>query len=110
GLGRRAVAEVVMWLALLPAGSVPAGVVWRMALCGAGFGFFQAPNNRAIMNSAPGGRSGVAGGMLSAARLLGQTLGAAGVAILFRAYGAAGSNFALCLAALLALAGAGVSV
>ena len=96
--------------AFLPASSTPAGFVWRMALCGAGFGFFQAPNNRAIMNSAPRARSGVAGGMLSAARLLGQTLGAAGVAILFRAYGAAGSNFALCLAALLALAGAGVSV
>jgi len=47
--------------------------------------------------------------MLSAARLLGQTLGAAGVAILFRAYAAAGSNLALGVAALLALAGAVVS-
>src|SRR5213082_3328628 len=110
GLGLLAVAAGLMLLAFLPASSTPAGFVWRMALCGAGFGFFQAPNNRAIMNSAPRARSGVAGGMLSAARLLGQTLGAAGVAILFRAYGAAGSNFALCLAALLALAGAGVSV
>src|SRR2546430_17245552 len=81
-----------------------------MALCGAGFGFFQAANNRAIMNSAPRARSGVAGGMLSAARLLGQTLGAAGVAILFRAYGASRSNFALCSSALLALRGRGVSV
>jgi len=110
GLGLLAVAAGLMLLAFLPASSTPAGFVWRMALCGAGFGFFQAPNNRAIMNSAPRARSGVAGGMLSAARLLGQTLGAAGVAILFRAYGAAGSNFALCLAALLALAGALVSV
>src|SRR6266513_209519 len=110
GLGLLVVAAGLMLLAFLPASSTPAGFVWRMALCGAGFGFFQAPNNRAIMNSAPRARSGVAGGMLSAARLLGQTLGAAGVAILFRAYGAAGSNFALCLAALLALAGAGVSV
>jgi len=62
------------------------------------------------MASAPRARSGAAGGMLSGARLLGQALGAAGVAILFRAYGAAGSNFALWLAALLALAGAAVSV
>jgi len=54
-----------------------------MALCGLGFGFFQAPNNRAIMASAPRRPSGAAGGMLSAARLLGQALGAAGVAILF---------------------------
>jgi len=80
-----------------------------MALCGFGFGLFQAPNNRTIMASAPRARSGAAGGMLSAARLAGQTLGAASVAILFRAYGAAGSNLALYLAALLAFAGAAVS-
>jgi DHA2 family multidrug resistance protein-like MFS transporter len=80
-----------------------------MALCGLGFGFFQSPNNRTIMASAPRARSGAAGGMLGTARLAGQTLGAASVAILFRAYGAAGSNFALYLAALLALAGAGIS-
>jgi DHA2 family multidrug resistance protein-like MFS transporter len=96
-------------LALLPAGSGAAGFVWRMALCGAGFGLFQAPNNRTIMGAAPRARSGAAGGMLSVARLLGQTLGAAGVAIVFRLYGAAGSNFALWIAAALALSGALVS-
>src|ERR1700730_7622963 len=110
GLGLLVMAAGLVLLALFPVSGGPAGFVWRMALCGLGFGFFQAPNNRAIMSSAPRARSGVAGGMLSAARLLGQTLGAAGVAILFRAYGAAGSNFALYLAALLALAGAVVSV
>ena len=47
--------------------------------------------------------------MLSAARLLGQTLGAAGVAILFRAYGTEGSHLALYLAAALALTAAVVS-
>src|SRR6266436_6133530 len=110
GLGLLAMAAGLVLLAFLPASSTPVAFVWRMALCGVGFGFFQAPNNRAIMNSAPHARSGVAGGMLSAARLLGQTLGAASVAILFRAYGPAGSNFALGLAALLALAGAVVSL
>jgi DHA2 family multidrug resistance protein-like MFS transporter len=110
GLGLLVMAAGLVLLALFPVSGGPAGFVWRMALCGLGFGFFQAPNNRAIMSSAPRARSGVAGGMLSAARLLGQALGAASVAILFRAYGAAGSNFALYLAALLALAGAVVSV
>src|SRR5882762_4531500 len=110
GLGLLVMAAGLALLAFLPASGSPAAFVWRMALCGLGFGFFQAPNNRAIMASAPRARSGAAGGMLSAARLLGQALGAAGVAILFRAYGAAGSNFALWLAALLALAGAAVSV
>jgi DHA2 family multidrug resistance protein-like MFS transporter len=47
--------------------------------------------------------------MLSAARLTGQTLGAAAVAILFRAYGTAAPKFALWTAAVLALAAAVVS-
>ena len=110
GLGLLGLAGGLMLLALFPATGSPSGFVWRMALCGLGFGFFQAPNNRTIIAAAPRERSGAAGGMLSAARLLGQTLGAASVAILFRAYGAAGARLALGLAALLALTAAGVSV
>jgi len=97
-------------LVLYPVTGDAGGVLWRMALCGAGFGFFQAPNNRAIMSAAPRSRSGAAGGMLAAARLIGQTIGAAAVAILFHAYGEAGSNDALMLAACLALAGGAISV
>jgi DHA2 family multidrug resistance protein-like MFS transporter len=81
-----------------------------MALCGLGFGFFQAPNNRTLMAAAPRARSGSAGGMLSTARLLGQTLGAAGVAILFRAYPQSGSNIILWGAAAFALAAALISL
>jgi DHA2 family multidrug resistance protein-like MFS transporter len=54
-----------------------------MALAGAGFGLFQSPNNRAMIGSAPKERSGGASGMLGTARLLGQTTGAAIVALLF---------------------------
>jgi DHA2 family multidrug resistance protein-like MFS transporter len=108
-MGLVILAAGLLLLAHVPAGSSGIGFVWRMALCGVGFGLFQAPNNRTIMATAPRARSGAAGGMLSAARLAGQSLGAAGVAILFRAYGTAGSNFALYLAALLALAGAAVT-
>ncbi len=110
GLGLLALSAGLLLLAFFPAGGTPAGFVWRMALCGLGFGFFQAPNNRTIMAAAPRDRSGAAGGMLSTARLLGQTMGAALVAILFRAYASAGSNIALCVAAALALAGAVVSM
>jgi MFS transporter, DHA2 family, multidrug resistance protein len=109
GLGLLALAVGLGLLAFLPADTGAAQFVWRMALCGLGFGLFQAPNNRAIMSSASRERSGAAGGMLSAARLLGQSLGAAGVAILFRSYAASGSNVALCVAAALALGGALVS-
>jgi len=97
-------------LALFPAGGTAVGFIWRMALCGFGFGLFQSPNNHAILSSAPRARRGAAGGMLSTSRLVGQTLGAAGVAILFRAYPATGSNLALCVAAALALIAALVSM
>jgi|GEM_PF-281061 len=71
-------------LAMFPAQGSSADLIWRMALCGLGFGFFQAPNNRTLIASAPRERTGAAGGMLATARLLGQSLGAATVAILFR--------------------------
>jgi len=67
----------------MPADVGTVGVVWRMLVCGAGFGFFQSPNNRAIIGAAPRERSGAGSGMLSTARLLGQTSGGACVALAF---------------------------
>lgn len=64
-------------LAVLPEAASFWNIAWRVAMCGAGFGIFQSPNNRAIMSSAPVHRSGGASGMLGTARLLGQSLGAA---------------------------------
>jgi DHA2 family multidrug resistance protein-like MFS transporter len=58
-------------------------VAWRMAVCGIGFGFFQSPNVRAIVSAAPRNRSGVASGMMSTARLTGQTIGGVIVAMVF---------------------------
>ena len=57
------------------------------ACAGLGFGFFQAPNNRSMLSAAPLARSGAAGGMLAAARLMGQTIGAILAAISFRIAG-----------------------
>jgi DHA2 family multidrug resistance protein-like MFS transporter len=110
GVGLTVMATGLLLLAVFPSTGSALGLIWRMALCGLGFGFFQAPNNRTMMAAAPRARSGAAGGMLSAARLLGQTLGAAAVAILFRVYAAAGSSAALYFAAALALTGALVSL
>ncbi|HUA88348.1 MAG TPA: MFS transporter [Steroidobacteraceae bacterium] len=110
GLGLMIFAAGLLALALFPSAGSAAGWVWRMALCGLGFGLFQSPNNRALMASAPRARSGAAGGMLSTARLAGQTLGAASVAILFRLAGAAGSHLALYFAAALAMLGSLVSL
>jgi DHA2 family multidrug resistance protein-like MFS transporter len=110
GLGLLSLAAGLAALAMFPAGGSAADFIWRMALCGLGFGFFQTPNNRTLLSSAPRSRSGAAGGMLSTARLLGQALGAAGVAILFRAYPGMGSNVVLWGAAGVAVAAALLSM
>jgi DHA2 family multidrug resistance protein-like MFS transporter len=96
-------------LALLPAAPGDADIIWRMALCGAGFGLFQSPNNRAIITSAPRERSGGASGMLGTARLLGQTIGAALVALMFSLAGGRATVWSLGLAAGIALLAAAVS-
>jgi DHA2 family multidrug resistance protein-like MFS transporter len=80
--------------------------LWRTALCGVGFGLFQSPNLRLILSSAPIARSGAAGAMQNAARLLGQSLGATIVALLFRFFPSTGSNATLGVAAVVALAAA----
>jgi len=72
-------------LASLSAHPTIADIVWRAIVCGCGFGFFQAPNNRELLGSAPRNRSGSAAGILATVRLCGQSLGAAGVAIVLSA-------------------------
>jgi len=67
----------------LPARPAQLDVAWRLAVCGVGFGFFQSPNNRLMIASAPRERAGAGSGMLSTSRLLGQTTGSALVALVF---------------------------
>lgn len=76
-------------LALLPPDPATLDVVWRMALAGFGFGLFQTPNNKVLVTSAPKERSGGASGIQATGRLLGQTLGAATVGLVFSAAGKA---------------------
>ncbi len=86
------------WLCAFGAGCMAVGLglsalwppsgnfVWLMAatmLSGIGFGFFQTPNNRTMLLSAPRERSGAAGGMQGTARLSGQTAGALVLTLLF---------------------------
>jgi DHA2 family multidrug resistance protein-like MFS transporter len=96
-------------LALLPRDPATADIAWRMAVCGFGFGVFQSPNNRAIIGAVPPERSGGASGMISTARLFGQTIGAAIVALIFGMSGQAGTTVALGTAAGIALVAALVS-
>lgn len=53
------------------------GYILRFLLVGLGMGFFQSPNNSAIMGAAPRGRLGVASGLLALTRTVGQTTGIA---------------------------------
>ncbi len=91
-------------LALLPANPSSLDIIWRMMLCGAGFGLFQSPNNRTLIGSAPIERTGGASGMLGTARLLGQTVGAALVALIFNLYAGQGTRVVLFTAAGFAVA------
>jgi len=109
GVGLIVMSAGLALLATFPAGGTAFELMWRMALCGLGFGFFQAPNNRAMLSSAPRSRSGAAGGMLSTVRLLGQTVGAAVVAVLFRTHAERGATLALTVAAVMAVAASALS-
>ena len=97
-------------LAMLPANPHVIDIVWRMAICGSGFGFFQAPNMKALMSSAPADRSGSASGVVATARLTGQTAGAALAALCFGLVGREGATLALVLGAVFAALGCGMSV
>ncbi|MBV8629010.1 MAG: MFS transporter [Paraburkholderia sp.] len=89
-------------LALMPAHPQVIDIAIRMAVCGAGFGFFQSPNLKALMASAPPHRSGGASGIIATARLLGQTTGAALVALSFGIAGRHGPTLALTAGAVFA--------
>ncbi|MDM0041147.1 MFS transporter [Variovorax sp. J22G21] len=83
GIGLGLLASGLALLAALPPHPANADIVWRMALCGLGFGLFQSPNNHTIVTAPPAHRSGAASGMLGTARLTGQTAGAVMVAAVF---------------------------
>jgi len=92
GMGLSVLTIGFVLLATLPSHPSAFDIVWRIVICGLGFGFFQSPNNRAIIVSAPRERSGGAGAIQSTARLLGQTIGAALVALIFGLAGPSGGT------------------
>ena len=83
GIGMMVFTFGLLLLSVVGKGVGLADLAWRMAVCGVGIGLFQTPNNVTITTSAPIRRSGGASGMLGTARVLGQTLGTAIVAIVF---------------------------
>ncbi len=73
----------ILLLLIGPDGMSEWNIAWRMAICGVGFGMFQTPNGIVMVSATPVNRSGGAGGMQSTARLVGQTLGATLVTLVF---------------------------
>ncbi|EAQ4292313.1 MFS transporter [Salmonella enterica] len=104
-LGMVIMAAGLFALVMLPGTPSDLNIIWPMILCGAGFGLFQSPNNP----SAPRERSGGASGMLGTARLLGQSTGAALVALMLNQFGDSGTHLSLLAAAILATLAAVVS-
>jgi DHA2 family multidrug resistance protein-like MFS transporter len=80
--------------------STPLDIAWRVALPAFGFGIFLTPNSR-LMVIAAGDRRGGASGMVSLARLLGQSMGASIVIALLRIHPSAAGT--ICMAATSAL-------
>lgn len=102
GIGLMALTIGLVLLTTIGAHPSVFAITWRMAVCGAGFGMFQSPNNRQMLSAAPRERSGGASGMLGTARLTGQTVGAALVALIFGISPNHGPMIALAVAAAVA--------
>jgi DHA2 family multidrug resistance protein-like MFS transporter len=110
GIGLGVFAAGLFELSLIRENFEAVDIIWRMALCGAGFGLFQSPNNRTMISASPRERTGAAGGMLATARLLGQTVGALAVAAGLHWIGVGSADVLLRFAAGAAAVAAGLSL
>jgi MFS transporter, DHA2 family, multidrug resistance protein len=110
GIGLAVFAVGLALLTIMPSTASDVQIIWRMAICGLGFGFFQSPNNRLMLSTAPRERAGAAGGMLATARLIGQTAGAVLIAVLLHLFGDAGQRMGLGISAGLAVVAAIISL
>lgn len=82
-IGASALALALAIMLALPADAAFGWYMLCMFMGGVGFGFFQTPNNRAMLTGAPRQRSGAAGGMQATTRVFGQSVGTAMVAATF---------------------------
>lgn len=94
-IGAMGVALGLSVLLLLPDEGAFVWYMLAMLIGGVGFGFFQTPNNRAMLAGAPRRRSGAAGGLQATTRVFGQTFGTALVAITFALGGSYGPGLGI---------------
>jgi len=86
-LGGAMLAAGLFSLSLADGSSSMVSIVARLALEGAGMGFFQPPNNSAVMGALPRAKLGSGGGMLATSRNVGMVVGVALGGALFEAGG-----------------------
>lgn len=102
-IGAAGMAAGLAWLMVLPPDCSNAAIMAGMGLAGVGFGFFQTPNNRAMLGATPRSRSGAAGGMQATTRVFGQSVGTALTAVAFGLRPTGGATLALALCSACAL-------
>lgn len=83
GVGMVVATLGALLLAILPAAPTQLDVLWRVAICGVGFGVSFSPIARQLIAAAPVSRTAAAGALGTTIRGLGQTLGATAVSALF---------------------------
>jgi DHA2 family multidrug resistance protein-like MFS transporter len=109
-IGLTGLACGLLLLATMSSNPADWDVVWRMAICGIGFGFYQTPNNITLMTAGPPDRNSAASAMVAVARTVGWSLGSAIVALIFGLRGDQAAGECLYVAAGFAIAGIVVSV
>jgi len=83
GLGAGTMALGLLFVVLMPVSIADGWLFVAMVISGVGFGFFQTPNNRVLIGSAPRNRAGALGGLQATTRVFSQTFGAAIVSLVF---------------------------
>ena len=92
-------------LAALPVNPSSMDLLWRLVFLGVGMSFLTGPTTRMFIGAAPRDRAAAASGLLSATRLVGQTLGATTAAALLMSGGWSNVFPYLVVAVLFAIAG-----
>ncbi|MFJ1300090.1 MFS transporter [Pseudomonadota bacterium AL_CKDN230030165-1A_HGKHYDSX7] len=110
GAGAAAMVIGMLWMTVLPISAGNAWIMVGMFIAGCGFGFFQTPNNRAMLSSAPRERSGASGGLQATTRVFGQSFGTALVAIAFSVSASHGPTVALVLGTICAVLAVAVNM
>jgi DHA2 family multidrug resistance protein-like MFS transporter len=110
GIGAGAMALGIFLLLLMPPDVIFTWPMLAMLLGGVGFGFFQTPNNRALLAGAPRSRSGAAGAMQATTRVFGQSFGTALVGVAFALSENHGVTIGVAVSIVCALTAMGINV